>query len=359
MGRYLQQLQEMEENYLKSKHCVRDLKIALDEKDREELSAVQALQDQLLAYLENQTTVKGLTEHVQCLEIQNTKLEATVQQQNDRIEALQRDLQASASLREMEEKYQNSESFVQNLMATSDEEDREELSAVQALQDQLLAYLENQTTVKGLTEHVQCLEIQNTKLEATVQQQNDRIEALQRDLQASASLREMEEKYQNSESFVQNQMAASDEKERETTASVLELQDQLSAYLETVKQLEEHVQCLGFENTSLETTVQQQSHKIEALQRDLQATTSAQAASQEFIKQSRANYDSLTNQLKDRIRDLECELDRIKDTEQESTFQKQCIQAEVEKYKKLYLKEVNVSKWQAMELESVPTATPQ
>ncbi|KAM3674369.1 uncharacterized protein VK521_002866 [Ammospiza maritima maritima] len=345
------ELQEMEENYLKSKHCVRDLKIALDEKDREELSAVQALQDQLLAYLENQTTVKGLTEHVQCLEIQNTKLEATVQQQNDRIEALQRDLKASASLREMEEKYQNSESFVQNLMATSDEEDREELSAVQALQDQLLAYLENQTTVKGLTEHVQCLEIQNTKLEATVQQQNDRIEALQRDLKASASLREMEEKYQNSESFVQNLMATSDEKERETTASVQELQDQLSAYLETVKQLEEHVQCLGFENTSLETTVQQQSHKIEALQRDLQATTSAQAASQEFIKQSRANYDSLTNQLEDRIRDLECELDRIKDTEQESTFQKQCIQAEVEKYKKLYLEEVNVSKWQAMELE--------
>ncbi|KAF2974581.1 hypothetical protein EK904_001448 [Melospiza melodia maxima] len=87
-------------------------------------------------------------------------------------------------------------------------------------------------------------------------------------------LREMEEKYQNSEACVQNLMATSDEKERETTASVQELQDQLSAYLETVKQLEEHVQCLGFENTSLETTVQQQSHKIEALQRDLQATTS-------------------------------------------------------------------------------------
>ncbi|KAL9853797.1 uncharacterized protein GJ701_003388 [Geothlypis trichas] len=344
-------LREMKENYLKSQHVIHDLKIALDDKDIEELSAVQKLQDQLLAYLENQTTVKGLTEHVQCLEIQNTKLEATVQQQNDRIEALQRDLQASASLREMKENYLKSQHVIHDLKIALDDKDIEELSAVQKLQDQLLAYLENQTTVKGLTEHVQCLEIQNTKLEATVQQQNDRIEALQRDLQASASLREMEEKYRNSESCVQNLMATSDAKERETTASVQELQDQLSACSETVKQLEERVQRLGFENTSLESTVQQQSQKIEALQRDLQAATSAQAAAQEFIKQSRANHDSLTNQLKDRIRDLECELDRIKDTEQESTFQKQCMQAEMEKYKELYLKEVNISKWQAKELE--------
>ncbi|XP_064277608.1 ankyrin repeat domain-containing protein 26-like [Passer domesticus] len=346
------ELREVEEHYCKSKHFPHDLKIALDDKDREELAAVQELQDQLLAYLENQDTVKRLQEHMQCLEIENTRLEATVQQQSDRIEALQGDLQASASLWEVEEKYRNSECCVHNLMATSNDKDRQELAAVQELQDQLLAYLENEATVKRLQEHVQCLEIENTRLEATVQQQSDRIEALQRDLQASASLREVEEKYQNSERCVQNCMAISDEKERETTASALKLQDQLLAYMETVKQLEEHVQRLGFKNTSLEATVQQQSNKIEALQRDLQATTSAQAATQEFIKQSRASHhDSLTNQLKDRIKDLECELDRIKGTKQESTFQKQCTQAEVEKYKELYLKEVNISKWQAKELE--------
>lgn len=54
----------------------------------------------------------------------------------------------------MEEKYQNSERCVQNPMDALYDEDREELAAVQELQDQLLAYLENQTTVKGLEEHV-------------------------------------------------------------------------------------------------------------------------------------------------------------------------------------------------------------
>ncbi|XP_033370608.1 ankyrin repeat domain-containing protein 26-like [Parus major] len=112
------------------------------------------------------------------------------------------------------------------------------------------------------------------------------------------------------------------------------------------------MQHLGFEKSSLEATVQQQRNKIEALQRDLQATTSEKAAIQDFIKQSRpSHHDSLTNQLKDRIRDLECELDKIKNTQQESTLQKQCTQAEVEKYKELYLEEVKISKCEAKELE--------
>ncbi|CAN8210864.1 unnamed protein product [Coccothraustes coccothraustes] len=65
---------------------------------------------------------------------------------------------------------------------------------------------------------------------------------LQEELEwVEAELREVEEKYRNSKCCVQNRMATLDEKERET-ASVQELQGQLLAYLETVKQLEEHVQ---------------------------------------------------------------------------------------------------------------------
>ncbi|OWK59152.1 Ankyrin repeat domain-containing protein 26 [Lonchura striata] len=168
-----------------------------------------------------------------------TALEVTTSHEADVEEdnlCLQEELErVEMELREVEEKYLNSERCVQNLMATLNDKDREELAAAQELQDQLLAYLENQTTMKGLEEHLQ-------RLEATVQQQSDRIEALQRDLQASASLREVEEKYLNSERCVRNLMATLDEKERETVASAQELQDQLSAYLETVKQLEEHVQ---------------------------------------------------------------------------------------------------------------------
>ncbi|XP_056372303.1 ankyrin repeat domain-containing protein 7 [Oenanthe melanoleuca] len=87
-------------------------------------------------------------------------------------------------------------------------------------------------------------------------------------------LQEVEEKYLNSQRCVQNLMAALEEKERETTASAMKLQDQVLEYLETVKQLEEYMERLEFENTCLVATVQQQRKTTEALQRNLQATTS-------------------------------------------------------------------------------------
>ncbi|KAM6320946.1 ankyrin repeat domain-containing protein 26 [Aegotheles albertisi] len=69
----------------------------------------------------------------------------------------------------------------------------------------------------------------------------------------------------------------------------------------------------------------------------------AQAASQDRLEQIRASHHaSLRNQLKHRIRDLEWELDKIKNTQQDSIFQKESTQAEVEKYKELYLEEVKI-----------------
>ena len=78
----------------------------------------------------------------------------------------------------------------------------------------------------------------------------------------------------------------------------------------------------------------------------------AQGATQDFLKQRRASHHARQrNQPEDRIGDLECELYRIKDTQQDRTFQKQCVQEEVEKYKELYLKEVEISKCLAKKLE--------
>ncbi|NXI98369.1 ANR26 protein, partial [Psophia crepitans] len=77
-----------------------------------------------------------------------------------------------------------------------------------------------------------------------------------------------------------------------------------------------------------------------------------QAASQDRLEQIRASHHaSLRNQLKHRIRDLECELDRIKNTQQDSIFQKESTQAEVEKYKELYLEEVKIRRCLANKLE--------
>ncbi|KAM9293509.1 ankyrin repeat domain-containing protein 26 isoform 2-T2 [Morus bassanus] len=77
-----------------------------------------------------------------------------------------------------------------------------------------------------------------------------------------------------------------------------------------------------------------------------------QAASQDRLEQIRASHHaSLRNQLKHRIRDLECELDRIKNTHQDSIFQKESTQAEVERYKELYLEEVKIRRCLANKLE--------
>ncbi|NWZ47760.1 ANR26 protein, partial [Haliaeetus albicilla] len=77
-----------------------------------------------------------------------------------------------------------------------------------------------------------------------------------------------------------------------------------------------------------------------------------QAASQDRLEQTRASHlASLTNQLKQRIRDLECELDRIKNTEQDRILQKESMQAEVERYKELYLEEVKIRRFLESKLE--------
>ncbi|XP_053879476.1 ankyrin repeat domain-containing protein 26 isoform X2 [Malaclemys terrapin pileata] len=77
-----------------------------------------------------------------------------------------------------------------------------------------------------------------------------------------------------------------------------------------------------------------------------------QAASQETLEQIRTtNNASLKNQLEHRIRDLESELARIKNTQEDSVFQKQSTQTELERYKDLYLEELKIRKSLASKLD--------
>lgn len=76
----------------------------------------------------------------------------------------------------------------------------------------------------------------------------------------------------------------------------------------------------------------------------------AQAASQDRLEHIRARHqDSQSNQLKDR--DLKCELGKIKNTQQDSTFPKGSTRVDVKKYKELYLEEVKTGRCLAKELE--------
>ncbi|KYO47574.1 ankyrin repeat domain-containing protein 26 isoform B [Alligator mississippiensis] len=77
-----------------------------------------------------------------------------------------------------------------------------------------------------------------------------------------------------------------------------------------------------------------------------------QAASQEKLEQIReTNNASLRNQLEHRIRDLESELGRMKNTQQDSIFQKESTQTELERYKNLYAEEIKIRKCLASKLE--------
>lgn len=78
----------------------------------------------------------------------------------------------------------------------------------------------------------------------------------------------------------------------------------------------------------------------------------AQAAYQASLEESRASHHaSLRNELEHRIRDLERELHRIQNTQQDSVFQKGSTRAEVERYKELYLEEVKIRRHLAKKLE--------
>lgn len=67
-----------------------------------------------------------------------------------------------------------------------------------------------------------------------------------------------------------------------------------------------------------------------------------QAASQDKIEQIRENHHaSLRDQLKCRIKEVECELDKIKNTK-DSIFQNESMLAEVEKYKELHREEMKM-----------------
>ncbi|NXG42752.1 ANR26 protein, partial [Psilopogon haemacephalus] len=103
-----------------------------------------------------------------------------------------------------------------------------------------------------------------------------------------------------------------------------------------------------YKRTADERADQEIRRKIQEVNLVLQT----QAAFLDQSEQIRANHHtSLINQLKQRIKLLERELDRIKSTQQDSIFQKESIQAEKEKYKELYLEEVKIRGRLANKLE--------
>ncbi|KAL2309414.1 hypothetical protein Nmel_005614 [Mimus melanotis] len=417
-------LREVEEKYLQSECCVRDLKTALDEKEREATASAQKLQDQLLASSETNTTIKQLEEHVQHLEIENTRLEATVQQQSNRIEALQRDLQASASvhnrLEDLIMSLQTAQAAAedhhkqvekQNILSLTSKDlqnlweeqfkSRSNLEERVAQLDREKADLFEQCEserkkVKKLIELKRPVELrldQEMRRNLELQKDFKRLKRLlsrakkkirvyeEREMESQLNLKgEMKSRYSEMVSEVDRlrtkvaelsqQLDMESKKSMQLEAQNRDLREELSTLHRNCEKLEKSKCQLKEEVTKLQrhletnmvdhSQIEQYKREVDEragqeIRQKLQEVNlflQAQAASQDRLEHIRASHHaSLRNQLKDRIRDLECELDKIKNTQQDSTFPKECAQAEVEKYKELYLEEVKTRRCLAKKLE--------
>ncbi|KAM4783306.1 ankyrin repeat domain-containing protein 26 isoform 7-T7 [Cyanocitta cristata] len=417
-------LREMEQKFLQSERCVCDLKTALDNKEREATASAQKLQDQLLASSETNTTVKQLEEHVQHLEIENTRLEATVQQQSNRIEALQRDLQASASvhnrLEDLITSLQTAQAAAedhhkqvqkQNVLALTSKDlqsmweeqfkSRSNLEERVAQLDREKADLFEQCEserkkVKKLVELKRPVELrldQEMRRNLELQKDFKRLRRLlsratkkirmyeEREVESQLNLKgEMKSRYSEMVSEVDRlrtkvadlseQLDKESKKSMQLEAQNRDLREELSTLhgnceklekskcqlKEEVAKLQHHLQTNMVDHNQIEQYKREVDERAgQEIRQKLQEVNlflQAQAASQDRLEHIRASHHaSLRNQLKDRIRDLECELDKLKNAQQESSFPKECAQAEVEKYKELYLEEVKTRRCLAKKLE--------
>ncbi|XP_064904889.1 ankyrin repeat domain-containing protein 26 isoform X10 [Columba livia] len=281
-------LWELEEEHLQSDHRVHGLKIALENKEKE-------VQGFLLASSEANTAIKKLEEHVQRLEMENAKLEATLQQQGNKIEALQQDQQTSASIDN------RLEELITSLRTTQ--------AAAEDHHHQQVAELSQQ------------LKAQSKKCEE--------LEAENQDLREELST--MHENHQKLET---------------SKCQLIEEVANLKHRLETSMVDHNHIE--QYKKEVEERAEQEIRQKLQQVNLFLQV----QAASQDRLEQIRASHHaSLRKQLKHRIRDLEFELDRIKNIQQDNIFQKESTQAEVKRYKELYLEEVKIRRCLANKLE--------
>nr|DBA31233.1 TPA: hypothetical protein GDO54_007111 [Pyxicephalus adspersus] len=99
LERFRTKVQDLEEQFLQSERRNHQLKNLLDDKEREVIAAFQKVQELSAATAGSDKSFKQLEEHIQKLEIENAKIEATAKQQSVQIDTLQKELQESISIR--------------------------------------------------------------------------------------------------------------------------------------------------------------------------------------------------------------------------------------------------------------------
>ncbi|KFU94661.1 Ankyrin repeat domain-containing protein 26, partial [Chaetura pelagica] len=338
-------LQELEEQHLQSEHSIHDLKIALDNKERELRDSSQKLQDLLLTSSGTNTTIKQLEEHVQRLPQVSSSIFATFlpllqilflccvchlsflfgKCDSERQKAKKlTELKHSVELRLDQEMERNIElqkdcKRLKRLLSRAtgklrEYEEREKVSQLNLQGEIRNRYSEMVTEVGTLRTKVADLSQQLEKESKKCMQ----LETQNQDLREELST-----------------MRGNHKQLEKSNCQLKEEVTNLKHHLET--NMVDHRQIEQCKREMEDRAAQE----IRQILQEVNLFLQAQAASQDRLEQIRASHHaSLRNQLKHRIRDLEWELDKIKNTQQDSIFQKESTQTEVEKYKQLYLEEV-------------------
>ncbi|XP_027563607.1 ankyrin repeat domain-containing protein 26-like isoform X2 [Neopelma chrysocephalum] len=253
---------------------------------------------------------------------------------------------ADVELREEEEKHLQSEHCVPDLKTALDDKKRQAITSSQNLQDLL-------------EEDAQHFASENNRLEATVQQPSDSVEALPRELQASASGGELSQQL-DMEPRTGMQPEAPNQALQEELSTLLgkceKLEKSKCQLQDKVTKLHHHLETLVLDGSQREQCQreveeradQERSQKLQ----DVSLVLQAQAAYQAPLGQTGESHcDSMRIQLEERIRHLQSELDRVKKTQQESASRKEATQGEMEMYKELYVEEAKTRRCLARKLE--------
>ncbi|XP_068168750.1 ankyrin repeat domain-containing protein 26-like [Antennarius striatus] len=384
-------LEESEDQYVQAEKRINGLKNALDHKEKELTSAAQEIQTALNASAASDTTVRQLEEAVQRLEIENARLEAAAKQQSHKIDALQKGAQEAAvtsdlspgtgvgklglRLAELEKEKgdlstqveiekKKAKKVVEQKKAVDTRLDEEmkrnaELQKEMYRMRTLLKTAKKKLRDQDVTGHEFGSPVSSLRTdlgrtgqsEGALGRMKDKVEDLQRQLDREASRRSQLEKSNDDlkdqlaslKGFGQNNEELERSK-RQLEEEVLNLRRRLEACQVEQNQLD------AYRRDVEERARQDVQQKLDQVNVFLQS----QAASQEALDHMRENNEAfLRAQLKQRIQEMEGEVDRARTIQRDNLNQRESSRLELEQYQQLYREELRLRKSLEAKLERV------
>ncbi|XP_051818370.1 ankyrin repeat domain-containing protein 26-like [Antechinus flavipes] len=314
-----------------------DLEAKKKELQKEIYHIKSKLQESQERHIQSQRSIKELEGHIEKFQIENARLEATVKQQLCKIEELQENILYSASLgteREKIKKLIETKKFLENHL-------EQEIKRNCELQKDVNGFkLLLKTTKKKLREYEKGYVVFQEELNQThseVDKQINRLKNKNEDLtlqleatsakciQLESMNRSLQEDLFSMKSL-EKKCDALDRNKRQLEEEVVNLK----LHLEITKI--QQCQVLQYKQEIEEQARQEMAEKLKKVNLLLQK----QATAQDYLEQSReTNNVLIRNQMEHRIRDLEAEFSKMKNSREDS-------KAELDRYRKLYCEELKL-----------------